>query len=343
MKPADFSTGELNRSTSLATLLFGSLGAAVGRPTSDLWIFQASLTLFQKSLISLLGNSRVAPTLLFDMQFDFCVTGDSNQTISFPLLHPADFERRFGLEAQQYAAMFPSTVRILTFDHNATQTTEEEVSIPTAGHSQPIDTAEMDGSGDIFSNVITPSIFMVGAAVMAVALSICACRLYALVLERRGRDNTVKSFDDVTPRTNFTEPDVPEVGDAITIKRKTGAVAVAYATYAFDADKAAQEDVVWESCLSLSVGDLLEVHASSGQWLYGCHHGAQGPMGYFHETYVAWLGQALPRSFSEETKARFFLAKERQPEGKSQSFSCSLPEDIPARIQSQNVVIPEGP
>lgn len=56
-----------------------------------------------------------------------------------------------------------------------------------------------------------------------------------------------------------------------------------------------------ESCLEIKEGDVMEVLASAGGWLYGRVVGAPDRVGYFPETRVTWIGR--PTSAVPSTRA----------------------------------------
>jgi len=56
-----------------------------------------------------------------------------------------------------------------------------------------------------------------------------------------------------------------------------------------------EEEVAFaDSCLALAEGDVVEVAASGGGWVYGRVVGAPDRHGYFPETRVSWLGRPVP-------------------------------------------------
>eukprot|EP00435_Cladocopium_sp_Y103_P001422 s5642_g1.t1 len=58
-----------------------------------------------------------------------------------------------------------------------------------------------------------------------------------------------------------------------------------------------EEEVAFaDSCLALAQGDVVEVAASGGGWVYGRVVGAPDRHGYFPETRVSWLGRPVARS-----------------------------------------------
>lgn len=62
----------------------------------------------------------------------------------------------------------------------------------------------------------------------------------------------------------------------------------------------AEEEVSFaEVCIALAEGDLVEVAASGGGWLYGRVVGAPERAGYFPETRVAWLSRPIPEGDAE--------------------------------------------
>eukprot|EP00930_Biecheleria_cincta_P045569 TRINITY_DN31409_c0_g1_i2.p1 TRINITY_DN31409_c0_g1~~TRINITY_DN31409_c0_g1_i2.p1 ORF type:complete len:297 (+),score=45.05 TRINITY_DN31409_c0_g1_i2:3-893(+) len=70
--------------------------------------------------------------------------------------------------------------------------------------------------------------------------------------------------------------------------------AYAIASHAFSAAELTEaDDGFKESCLSLDAGDVLEVEASGGQWLYGKIANEEGRSGFFPMNRVAWLGRPL--------------------------------------------------
>eukprot|EP00439_Symbiodinium_sp_Y106_P046600 s1143_g5.t4 len=57
-----------------------------------------------------------------------------------------------------------------------------------------------------------------------------------------------------------------------------------------------EEEVAFaESCLALAEGDVVEVAASGGGWVYGRVVGSPERHGYFPETRVSWLGKPVER------------------------------------------------
>jgi len=63
----------------------------------------------------------------------------------------------------------------------------------------------------------------------------------------------------------------------------------------------AQEEVDFsESCIALAEGDVVEVVATGGDWLYGRVVGAPDRVGYFPENRVSWLGMPVSDMLSPE-------------------------------------------
>lgn len=57
-----------------------------------------------------------------------------------------------------------------------------------------------------------------------------------------------------------------------------------------------EEAAFADSCLALAQGDVVEVAASGGGWVYGRVVGAPDRHGYFPETRVSWLGRPVAGS-----------------------------------------------
>lgn len=51
-----------------------------------------------------------------------------------------------------------------------------------------------------------------------------------------------------------------------------------------------------DSCIALAEGDVVEVAAAAGGWLYGRVVGSPDRIGYFPETRISWLGRAVPET-----------------------------------------------
>ncbi|CAE7456897.1 unnamed protein product [Symbiodinium natans] len=61
-----------------------------------------------------------------------------------------------------------------------------------------------------------------------------------------------------------------------------------------------EEEVTFaESCLALAEGDVVEVAASGGGWVYGRVVGSPERHGYFPETRVSWLGKPVERDIAD--------------------------------------------
>jgi transcription antitermination factor NusG len=59
-----------------------------------------------------------------------------------------------------------------------------------------------------------------------------------------------------------------------------------------DAEEESAESF-WENCLALAPGDVVEVVAAAGGWLYGRVVGAPDRAGFFPENRVSWIGQPV--------------------------------------------------
>ncbi|CAE8722585.1 unnamed protein product, partial [Polarella glacialis] len=65
----------------------------------------------------------------------------------------------------------------------------------------------------------------------------------------------------------------------------------------------AEEEVSFSgSCIALAEGDVVEVAAAGGGWLYGRVVGAPERNGYFPETRVSWVGRPVAASSSEDAQ-----------------------------------------
>merc|ERR1719162_30778 len=97
-------------------------------------VFSTQLVLHTKVRKSLVGSPTRSSTLLFDMGFRFCLTGDVSSSED---VGPRAFEKRFGAEAQHYAAFHPSTIRVLTFERSEEVTTERPKRVSTTAVLRP--------------------------------------------------------------------------------------------------------------------------------------------------------------------------------------------------------------
>lgn len=284
MSPKDFSTGELRNSTPFETLVSLCLGAALDRSPRDVVISNGRVKLHAKSSFNLLGNATRAATLFFDVELSFCAKEDIGS------INKRIFERRFSKEAQCYAAMYPSTVRLLSLSHRSAPANEAARSTSTA---QPL---ELPRSSERAGLQMKPVVLWSCTGLLSIAFILLlgsCCSL--LVAKRHHKRNEVKSLKSAAGEDSVGPYDMP--------LNYLCPVAFACITQAFDAKDAAQEDPRWGNCLQLSVGDLVEVHATSGMWLYGRIHGNPEAAGFFPEGSVAWIGKALPCTLPGEPDA----------------------------------------
>jgi len=274
-----------------------SVAAAAGVKVPDVALSEMHIKLYgDKQPVT--ANTTDAPTLLFDFGFKFCAlsTVEDAQLV----LEARVFEKKFSSAAQEYQAFYPSSMRLLHLDAESSNVSKNISD--SAEHQQHVDASKLasspvGGSSEASADQRkSESIFWLGGAVLGCLL----CSSVSFLAWQRSQPSegevvecTVQEFskEDGDAAATVTEPAVLKLRSSI---------ATAYVITPFDAAEAAKVDEVWANCLTIAAGDMVDVHASTGLWLYGCIHGQPEKVGFVHESNIAWIGQTLPAQLPGE-------------------------------------------
>jgi len=201
--------------------------------------------------------------LHFDLSFAFC-TAEGLAEIDW-----RDFEHRFRLEVQRYEAFQLATLSILHYavlGSDSSSTTTPLVVGPRGEGLSPAGHQDAN-TGAALVAFLTSSMAVLGiAAVIAAAVFV------------RGRRRS-----KIAARESGLHPD----GDS---PSETGSRFLATAISAFSPEDVEQGEAFAEAWLGLDAGDIVEVVAGTGGWLYGYVLARPERAGLFPENCVSWMG-----------------------------------------------------
>lgn len=274
MSIAVISSPELNaqeiyntgKAVKFITLLQRCTAAAVGRGDSEILLSNISFTLPAATSAALLPA--IGTLMAFDVDYRFCSTSQA-----LPPLYGASFDSAFSAEAQQFALSFLGTYSVSALRPLGSGNSS------SAGGSSAFGTrgsASTTSSGsDSKSGVVLLAVLLSVGGVLVLA----ACAAAAVVRFRRRRRSKLIFPDDGEEQAGATL-----AADAI----------LAHVACSFSPLDVEDDKIFRESCLELQPGDVIEVIAGGGGWLYGRvlqdSEAGEERMGYFPENRVSWMG-----------------------------------------------------
>jgi len=284
----ELQSGHLSNGTpsaALSTVLVESLAAALSRQPQEVEVFESDL-------IDLAGDGNLA---YFDWKISFCAA---------PAVTPEQdvrgFEGKFISEAQRFAVFYngvhgAASISVLELtslvqSESDVGDAENEPSVTSAPASLAEKPSPTDGLLD---------------AVWWLPWILCLLALLAFAtwcISRRREKHKAGERED--PMARYSDPEL--LGpDGSQLQWLPAAGAYAVATHSFVPEELPEtEDGFKEGCLSIQAGDVLEVEASGGLWLYGKLAQEQEKSGFFPMNRVAWLGHPLRDDLPVHTLGR---------------------------------------
>lgn len=273
LRPGDVAAGVM--SPPAENVLGRSIAAALGLGAGEVTVLDVNLT----SVLSGDGGS----LMHFDWAFRFCAAG----RLLSPEDDPSGFEHRFGAEAQRYAMFRAATLRVLSLTPLLLPT-----GTPAPGPSAPgYGAGEAAGAAGPGDGRTLLQEFWWAPWVLAAAVLLAAPAAWLLLRRRRLLlEKVLGEFDGVADLAGAARgPDEAWVWEG----------ALGHVVRDFDGPEApgagADEEAGFrQSCLRLSAGDVVEIQARTGAWLFGSVSGApERGEGFFPEGCVAvWSGEA---------------------------------------------------
>lgn len=305
MNIAAWESPELNKkqiadgkpSRPLSAVLLRSVASGLSRPESQVRIVSTKFKRFGSSAGDHASSQQ--GLMHFDFEFEFCASVLSNN----PESDIRAFERNFINEAQSFVLFTGGTMRVLSLSalgaaSSSSATSELSTQQPKFPPNSPTGNEEAapttNQNDDTFLKSVwwMPWCFAVAALlVLGVAIWYRRYRLRAKSEIGQGKTQRDRQSEYLREMT-LVGPD----GIPLTWIPPGGLVDGAYAiaSHAFSAAELMEaDDGFKDSCLSLDAGDVLEVEASGGQWLYGKIANDPGRSGFFPMNRVAWLGRPL--------------------------------------------------
>eukprot|EP00928_Gymnodinium_smaydae_P070946 TRINITY_DN54670_c0_g1_i1.p1 TRINITY_DN54670_c0_g1~~TRINITY_DN54670_c0_g1_i1.p1 ORF type:complete len:561 (-),score=89.26 TRINITY_DN54670_c0_g1_i1:165-1847(-) len=291
-------------SDALVSIIRRSVGSALSRSPLEVVLANATVTPMLHKEPKDISDAQ-GRILHFDLSFKFCTSG------STPILHPTAFQRAFIREAQRYRAFYLGTVVLLSLSPStlsastATEAPKRSERSSSDACVQCGDSSPRPGSG---TNALVTT--------MLALLPLCAVvggALLVLSLAKRRRQrkwqDSVKFMDEM-----FALPDGIELGIANEHPRKPTALdgepeaAIAYAVASFAPSDEHAAAFGAGGALNLEEGDVVEVVAAAGGWLYGRIVDSDIREGFFPENCVTWLGRPIncdPQSVVDPSRDSF--------------------------------------
>eukprot|EP00747_Dinoflagellata_sp_TGD_P211950 gnl/TRDRNA2_/TRDRNA2_85111_c0_seq1.p1 gnl/TRDRNA2_/TRDRNA2_85111_c0~~gnl/TRDRNA2_/TRDRNA2_85111_c0_seq1.p1 ORF type:complete len:469 (-),score=42.63 gnl/TRDRNA2_/TRDRNA2_85111_c0_seq1:56-1402(-) len=278
-----------NASEALVTVMRLCVASAMALAPSAVGISDAHLLTFTDGdEVSTVGEE--TGLLIFDLSFSFCSTGTATK-----MPEPAHFEQHFISVSQQYASFFLGTVRLLTLEAHVPAGGDVSTTSPLQRSVISLLPSPLPTDEPVDNDGITPERrrwLVVAGAFLAVALAaliLSTCRLLRLRrLRRSGKLSELPELPDRPPPCGPLAFDLAEDGG---LQAEQGTLVCARLPFA--PAEVADNETLRESCLELAVGDVLEVVAGGGGWLFGWPLGDSVRAGYFPENRVSWLGRAM--------------------------------------------------
>lgn len=306
MNIAAWESPELNKkhigmgkpSQQLSAVLLRSVASGLSRPESQVRIVSAKFNRFGSSAH---GRASSEQGLMhFDLEFEFC----ASVSLDNPSSNTRDFERNFINEAQSFVFFTGGTMRVLSLSargvssssfaasESSTQQPKFPANSPTG--NEQADPATSRYHDDTFLESVwwMPWCFAVAVLLMLVMAIWYRKRMLRAKSEMAQNKTQRDRQSEYLREMTLVGPD----GIPLTWIPPGGLVDGAYAiaSHAFSAAELMEaDDGFKDSCLSLDAGDVLEVEASGGQWLYGKIANEPARSGLFPMNRVAWLGRPL--------------------------------------------------
>mmetsp|Transcript_59441 Transcript_59441/g.105725 ORF Transcript_59441/g.105725 Transcript_59441/m.105725 type:complete len:503 (-) Transcript_59441:72-1580(-) len=278
-------------SPALSTVLVQSLAAGLSREPHEVEIVDSQLLNLGGDLG---GVGEVVGLTYFDLNITFCAV---------PAVTPErdirGFESKFISEAQSFAVFHngvdgAASIAVLTLTTLGVPTPDDAAREPSRVVGAPWPSAQEPRSADDWLSVV----WWLPWALSSVAVVAFAAWL---VRRRRGKLREGSGEDRMS---RYSDPVL--VGpDGSQLQWLSTAGAYAIASHSFSPEELAEtEDGFKESCLKLQAGELLEVEASGGLWLYGKLVEEPEKSGFFPMNRVAWLGHPLQDDLAANTMGR---------------------------------------
>jgi len=284
-------TSSASASVALLGILRRSVAVAVDAPASDIVLSEVSLLPVSNANLSADG------LVHFDWAFHFCTNTGSEITRN---LDGAVFESRLSYEAQNYVVFRGAVLRVLTLSPlESVESTSAPTPVPA---STPIDVQDADSTDD--ARALLERYWWMPWALAISALATIAIVWVAFGRGRRRVEQQAYELDGVgvvpggpsTIATGTVASSAPVVAHPVK-GRPPGEAPASIPTdgplvqivCAFSLDEIASRDVASDNLLAVREGDMAEVLASAGGWLYGRILGEPERIGYFPEDRVAWV------------------------------------------------------
>jgi len=266
-----------NVSAPMVAWLQRVVGVALGHLPQEVAITDPRLSKAVASVFGMSGNG----LLHFELRFDFCST---RELAEFTWI---DFERRFRVQAQKYAAFQLSTLSIIAYSTlGASTTASVGANAAALGDTGTGELAPGDEvRGDAGAGMIAFMIFTLVVLAMAAALTV------VMVLMSRRRSKVLAGDTGGTLAGDHACTAALELG----AERLLATVACAFTPGDIEHGGAFTE--AW---LGLAAGDVVEVVAGSSGWLYGRLVGRPDRIGFFPENCISWMGPLISSDAAQE-------------------------------------------
>lgn len=222
---------------------------------------------------------RVGGLVAFDWGFSFCTLG---AVVREAGIDRYAFERRFSVQSQSYAAFAQSTIRMLSLAARlGANGTDEIPRVSPSSGALPSGDSRPEAA-----HAVLAQLWWVAWLLAGIVLLVGICTFIAM---RRRRRRLKREAREAGPDDIAGPGGVPLAWLA---GSAAPAPAQARAIIPFGVGG---EEASMQGLLALAEGDLVEVQAAGGGWLFGHLVHATDCAGFFPESCVAWIGRPLPQ------------------------------------------------
>lgn len=310
-------------SDAMTVMLRKAVAEAIGQPMETVAL--QNITIVSTRYVGSPGDVSVPTLLHFDLAFTFCSTAGVGR------LHPRHFENGLGVSLGDYEAFRASTVRLLEFDQIARPSASQDTSTTTAAPPAAENVHDMDGGEDvrsIFSDYWWLSWLVLGLLLMVSILIVVYCRL-----RRRKGHLSTSPFAGLIGRENLSGPRMSARARSLDELDSEDVIDVTLGSVVedFDGSHLAEDfERFGQRPLAIKRGEVVEVIASTGGWLYGNVLGVPERHGCFPENSIAWMGRPLSPHIPMEDSLPDSLAAAGAVDGTPASTPGVAPADSEA-------------
>lgn len=273
-------------SATFSGMVLQAVAATLRQPADQVLLSSMRLTGMTGALAAL-GNSTGTGLIQFDLSFSLCSLSGAS------VLDPRTFENRFNYAAQGFAAFVPSTVALLGITSRGPGPTAPLTSSPPTNDGGGSSSSSKDGSSNIFERFWwLPWLFAaIGLLVLILVFWYLRRRRLRLREEMQDKDRSVQYVAEVLagPEGSVLAW-LPTNKEVLTREGALVLVTCSFDPVEFGLDG---DDAVVNGCLELNEGEVVEVEASGGGWLYGHVVGDPERAGFFPDSIACWIGRPV--------------------------------------------------